>query len=143
MEKKLTADIAAKYFGCKIKTLHGDGVMDTIAKGEKDDIIGVRFEAVNFGDLKYKMIDADTCQLILKPLSKISDEDAIEVAKIAGQDRSDDTYKINMGKSLVTEYWRKQSNVDAYTWVDVIDFLRSRSYDIDNLINDGIAIEAK
>lgn len=74
-------------------------------------------------------------QLILRPLSKISDEDAIEVYKMVRGVTSDDRLMIYKGR-----YYAKVAlNTEA------TDFLRSRSYMLPykgiDLFEAGIAIE--
>ena len=71
---KLTAAISASYFGAEVRTPDGDGVMTGIRK----DVIGVARSNEFYGT----WYDYDQSQLLLTPLSKISDEDAVEVAKI-------------------------------------------------------------
>lgn len=125
----------------------------------------------------YKKISE--CQLVLRPLSEITDEDAIEVARIINPDFSNSNYKVvHIGtleefhktiKCVVFEIFI--NHPDVMEWVksdciqidteagefdvihgiysemgtdyedgitdnvkDVIDFLRSRNYDLDNYI---------
>lgn len=80
--EKLTAQIAKVYMPCKIT--------DKYANGVQYDMVGIsEYE----GNLQVKMPSGDTdwwnidiCQLILTPLSKITDEHAIEVALICKRD---------------------------------------------------------
>jgi hypothetical protein len=75
MKKQLNAAIAAAYWGCEIHT-----------KGETYKMHGM---PALFGEIHLSFaprgneaLEVEQCQLVLTPLSAISDEDAIEVAKI-------------------------------------------------------------
>lgn len=76
-------------------------------------------------------------KLILKDLSDITDEDAIEVANIIGLKEWEEEDKLAYGKEYAMEY----GNGIIYR---VADFLRSKSYMIPykgiNLFDAGIAI---
>ena len=90
----------------------------------------------------------DEIKLILKPLSAITNEDAIEVARIANPSiGADDIGKAKQGKILITEYWHRVSNVRASEWQEIIDYLRSKSYNCgygnytpEDLVKEGIVI---
>lgn len=77
MEQKLTAQIAAAYFGQKVKI--EIPLMETFIIGIHEN--GLLQTAHSVGT--HDKFNVEYCQLILKPLSAITDEDAIEVAKIA------------------------------------------------------------
>lgn len=86
------------------------------------------------------------CKLILTPLSEISDEDAIEVAKIMGWEGCDEE-RCWLGTAAVLHYftdfsgWEdsefdtaKNRNIVCYnyfvlSYIKIADFLRSKSYD--------------
>ena len=82
MEQKLTAAIAASYFGADVICAPYGGQPNRKITGT---MIGLNNHGI---DIKFPewqsphQIATDQCQLILTPLSKISDEDAVEVAKI-------------------------------------------------------------
>lgn len=129
MREKLTAEIAAKYWGCQYRAVYEKsgsiiGVIDSNALS----IIG-----------KYKTADI-MYQLILTPIDKLTDEHAIEITNICGIKYRDDFYRILAGKELVDFYWRRVSNVLGNDWMKVVDYLRSKGYDIDNGIKLGWAI---
>lgn len=134
--------IFSTYLGCDIQiNKHPE------FKGPIKDVLTGIVDTASFGILlnmkdsiyKYSM---DDCQLLLTPLAEITDEHAIEVAKIA---RYGGNITPNIGRQLVTEYMYKVSNVRAAEWISVIDFLRENGYDcgygpITSLIDVGIAL---
>lgn len=79
-------------------------------------------------------------QLSLFDLSDITDEDAVEVAKILGFHSS----QKEMGKWYVKDGLTHKTDVQPHIIIQVIDFLRSRSYALPyksvNLFDAGIAI---
>lgn len=87
-----------------------------------------------------------TCHLELMPLSTISDEDAIEVARIVY--RNPDIHKVEMGKNFIDTMNGGEAYHSGYfkhyTVLSVSDFLRSKSYalpfhdlSIEDLVNFG------
>jgi len=80
------------------------------------------------------------CQLILTPLDKISDEDAVEVCKFLYSNPA--LHNPERGKSVATVGdWHSTRK-----GVEVIDYLRSKGYDcghgsIPSLIAAGVAVE--
>lgn len=82
MKQKLTAQIAAAYFGCKCRN-------SWFPKVHKEYKKIWKLAGINIDNPKYfylsnydGAVTSDDCLLILTPLSAISDEHAIEVAKI-------------------------------------------------------------
>lgn len=69
--------------------------------------------------------DINNCSLLLTSLADITDEDAIVVAKIAGQTAGDPIY---WGKELIINHLNKRSNVWGQDWIRIFDYLRSRHY---------------
>ena len=101
-----------------------------------------------FIDIKYPEwqsqhpIILSDCKLILTPLSEISDEDAIEVAKMNFHGHTEYP-QIDLGRALVRKL---NKHIYCENPIQIIDFLRSRSYDcgfrhIPSLIDAGIAIK--
>lgn len=65
--------------------------------------------------------------LLLKPLSAISDEDAIEVAKITYP--GDGSWQIGKGIiNLIQEASLTALDIDFETLFEIVDFLRSKGY---------------
>lgn len=87
-------------------------------------------------------VNISSCQLILTPVDRISDDDAVEVAKMCGATFAvDDIGRAKAGKDLLQNYLYRTSNVRGADWFKVQDYLRSKSYDIDNNIAAGVAVE--
>lgn len=76
--------------------------------------------------------------LLLKPLSAITDEDAIEVAIIAGNSSYTDDRRAYNGRLLLQEFLRRQCNVYGEDWLKLFDYLRSRGYALPYM---GISVE--
>lgn len=84
--------------------------------------------------------------LLLKPLSSITDEDAIEVAKFCHISSHKDNHVLkHEGKDLIENYLYRQSNVNGINWLRVFDYLRSKgyalpylNYSIEDLVEAGI-----
>ena len=173
MTQKLTAQIAAAYFGCKVKVPHGEsfviGKMESVTERaiyfyQKEDVWSMGIPA---------------CQLILTRLEDITDEHANKVAKIIYainvEDISDRAFSVkrvegaieteneDMDMSLIISseggFVFYDNSVIAYSDVSecaipvinqsaAIDYLRSQNYDlgygsIPSLIAAGIAVDAK
>lgn len=89
-------------------------------------------------------------QLLLSPLSEISDEDAIEVMRLLGytENSMDETSRDMLYEHLENIFSENDGNyadpVSGNTFTQIIDYLRSKSYDcgythIPSLIKAGIA----
>lgn len=126
MHSNLTAADVAKYFGCPI--IDDDGRVFThyclYVNGE------IR---VAFGDISSEI---DQCHLLLKPLSELSDEDAVEVAKLANFNRVE--VQIAIGKDIANSISNKIVDRLSYTpytnIIDCIGYLRSKRYDMDGFL---------
>jgi hypothetical protein len=94
---------------------------------------------VNFTDWKTMHPDS---YLELKPLSQISDEDAIEVAKMYTIERENfEVMKNSFGKVFVSwgdSYFEKLLIEDVITKSKTVDYLRSKGYALDW---NGITVE--
>jgi hypothetical protein len=115
-------------------------------KRERTGTIGVMSIQRTLNIEKYK------CQLTLHDLADITDDDAIEVAKIIG-------YKEQERKSLDVDACQYDSESKSFhialtNWpavtfhldeigIEAVNFLRKKSYDVDGLIIKGIAIKSK
>lgn len=67
--------------------------------------------------------------LELKPLSKITDEDAIEISKIFGWNHYSDESKISQVRNFVIDCSNyHSSNISSNENFNLIDFLRSKGY---------------
>ncbi len=102
------------------------------------------------GDEKF-----EDCKLILKPLSEITDDDAIEVSKIHDiDDAGIEGFFLKQGKEIIG--WILKENAPAPLWIPPFDILKifqllqSKGYDLPQyllsgktLIESGLAIEQK
>jgi hypothetical protein len=128
----------AAYMGCEVITNEGISTVHSISR------IGCHTHS----DVRHSRHYAfDEMKPILTPLSEISDDDAIEVAKIAQCRYQAIESIIIAGRELVTIYINRQTNVSALSWCQIIDFLRSKHYDcgylhISSLIEAGLAVKA-
>jgi len=87
---------------------------------EKDKIIDGRKLARPFS--KYDAIE-------LKPLSKISDEDVIEVAKIFRWNHYSDESKVFQVKTFLSQYLDyHNTNISPNEYFQLCDYLRSKGY---------------
>ena len=158
MEQKLTLNhaIAGAYPKAKV-TL--EGYDEPIFKIDEIDLKNDEFTLmrVSNGDVFHEPIYK--CQLILTPLEKISDEHAVEVAKMLN-------YRTDIDMPELLEYMKDVINIrkvgDVFGNIDskniadndvspmiilrCYDYLRSKGYDcghgnITSLISAGIAVE--
>jgi hypothetical protein len=152
--KTLNPQILAAYWGCGIfhhcdnSPFQYRGVEYTSDEGlqPKPKLYGDWSGGTNPEQSCESYTEWDDIKLILKPLSKLSDADALAISMICGLSHGDYVYKLRMGRELVTEYWRRVSNVAASSWVKVFDYLRANGYDcgyadIPSLIDAGLAME--
>jgi hypothetical protein len=88
--------------------------------------------AVLNGNMVHKAPNTND-KLLLTDLKDISDEDAIEVAKLVRIDGTLlDEFKAREGRILVQDYMRKVSNVLAVEWINAINYLRYKGYFIED-----------
>lgn len=142
--KQLTAQIAAAYSGCEIIHTNVSGYgKRLLPKGiyEESYIEGCYLKILNTAEHNVFFLPMNQCQLILTPLSEITDEHAIEVGKIFG-------FKVQLlenGKWLAKNLHNSKFDITTIKQMQVIDYLRSMGYDcgygdISSLIEAGIAI---
>lgn len=154
------AKVFALYIGGAIMTLEGCGeIIGILAEtdpftrdytkslNDLDHAVRVDFGKGSNKGNNYGWFNTEECQLILKPLSKISDEDAISVAKLMpnydplDQTASDEEILeilVFDGKEATTEHIEELP-------LKIYDFLRSKGYALPymgiDLFESGIAIE--
>lgn len=139
MHSNLTAADVAKYFGCSVVTKEGTtGAIVGVFSTHQSCNIGLQDGSISVGHL------LSDCHLLLKPLSELSEDDAVEVAKIGGWDYSNDKHseacfdKEGLINHLVYYVFR----VDTFFYdhpnpmviKDLVDYLRSKGYDMDNYL---------
>ena len=128
---------------------NADNVLDTIFHtywNSKCKWTKHTYEVKNFISM-YPTLIKD-CKLILISLDNISDEDCLNVAKIAYKAKFEQS--VYDGKIIIFDIKNnrpvKNLRIHSTTLIAIIDYLRSRSYDcgcgtIRSLIDAGIAIE--
>lgn len=151
---KLTAAIAASYFGAEVK-VNGYYNNDSTPKEIVGTMTHVGLMSIGTGGGQYSY---SQCQLILTPLDKISDEDAVEVAKILDLNYSDTDENYYLDLVGMREYLSELFDgvnrfQDSYTFDKIsklIHYCQSHTIDIghgygDNhipsLIAAGVAVE--
>jgi hypothetical protein len=132
----------AAYMGCDCEITETQYEITTTTKAKS---LGVVSERVHFAEAGL-FVHFSKLKPILTPLSEITDEHAVEVARIARCRYQSIESIIAAGKELVTIYLDRSSNVSAISWVNIIDYLRSRHYDLGymhlpSLITAGLAIK--
>jgi hypothetical protein len=142
MHSNLTAADVAKYWGCKVKC-------SSCQQPELEYYFG-------YLTMQYMTLCAATnpvisfvtsisdCHLLLKPLSEISEYDAVEVAKIGGWDYSNDKHSEAWfdKEGLVSHLLYDVFMVDTFVYdhpnpmviKDLVDYLRKKGYDMDGFL---------
>lgn len=153
---KLTAAIAGSYPNAKVTM---SGYDDPIFKIDEIDFKHDEFTLmrVSNGDIFHEPIDQ--CQLILTPLSKISDEDAFRCASMCGLHTAGNrVIRITAAVFVENDTYQLQISHNGYVCLrkngalynmdirKVYDYLRSKGYDcghgsIPSLIAAGVAVE--
>lgn len=133
------ARIFAAYWGAKIKVAEYPYEYDIAILKDHSVCVGANGNDL---DMWYKL---SACKLILSRLSDITDEDAIEVGKIIGYFIP---AQLREGKWLADNWNTQRSDQPVAIVMQVIDYLRSRHYDmgfleIKSLIDCNIAIDKK
>lgn len=135
----------AAYMGCEVTTKYDED-------GKTYKTVGVSFDE---GNLQVQMPDGGTdwwnipiCKPILTPLSEITDEDAVEVAKIFKYQVNEQDKLKFLGLELVDSLVKYE--LDGFMLRDILaitDYLRSKKYDcgymhIPSLIEAGLAVKS-
>lgn len=124
---------ATKYFGCQIEV-----------NGEIHTMWGIVPDGVWYTEKRTNRVAKwGEWKPILKPLSEITDEDAVEVAKIEDIPQAmrfelfgcDHENLYTIGRYIKEQLISCQKHEDFVVRWQVADFLRSRYYDIDNVLN--------
>jgi hypothetical protein len=127
----LTKEIIAKYYGCK-------WIMNF--SGEEPILMPIIGESITCLERYPRVSEND--KLVLKSLDDINEEDIIQVHNLlyGEKDRDKLTYMFQMKN--IGEFVSKlqHTNMTGLQNIKIIDFLRSKGYDLDNLIAEGIAV---
>ena len=148
ISNKERARIFAAYWGAEIQMKDTDKPYLPEKIGRMNNLDECRVESIKTSTrgsiaciYSYRIQHA---KLILKPLSEISDEDAIEVSKVYGNNMPTKEEGMGIIKNCLYDY-EESNEVTLHDGMRVCDYLRSKSYDcgygsIPSLISAGIAI---
>lgn len=117
---EIKAKVFAQYFNCMYS---GDGYEMCLT--------GERIDNVQCGE---------QAKLILKSLSEIKDEDAIEASSIIGSASHLSTEsQVKQLRDLFSSpnFWVNQTNISGYKWFNCCQFLQSKGYDLPNFLLGG------
>lgn len=149
MSKEDRARVFALYLGCDLD-LGDNEHTATLAGVGMDDFTSIEHSTGSYGE--HSIHDQST-KLILKDLSEISDEDAVEVAKIlkvsySNNPESDACFDITGLAYFLQELFETGSDVMSVTgdkFLLLSDYLRSKSYMLpykgQDLFTTGIAVK--
>lgn len=141
MSKILTAQVAGHYYGAQVAQMLGKTQVVGLMVGLANDFIRIHTKG---GSLSSWAMN--NCKLVLTPLTKITDDHAIEVAKIDSgynENAEDARYFMIMDGMSIIKNWGINIHIHSGNSMTMIaDFLRSNSYDCDGLIESGIAISS-
>ncbi len=124
---EITNDIKAKVFAQYLGQKYNDGDL------EEPQIFPV--EAETFSCFELYPNGMNSAKLILKPLSAITDEDAIEVARILGYHPTQE--KGTIGRRFAnsfSEVWHSQKPFDLLC---AFQYLQSKGYDLPSYLLGG------
>jgi len=114
---------ATKYFGCQIEV-----------NGQEHTMWGIVPDGVWYTDGRTNRVAKwGEWKPILKPLSEITDEDAVEVGKIY-YGKEDSCWQQGKGIVRLLSKGLVYTSISMIEYATLIDFLRSRYYDIDNVL---------
>jgi hypothetical protein len=135
MHSNLTTEDVAKYVNAKI--LFGESRLNQVAINFKEKELMLISDSGLYG----YWYNVDRCHLLLKPLSEISEDDAVEVAKIANVNRAE--IQLAIGKDIANSIANKI--VDRFAFIpytniiDIINYLRKKEYDMDGFLTNNKA----
>jgi len=145
LTNEIKATVLGQYLGQQMQTTtrqsQGEGLPSKKLKGQLkeidigmvDSFIGVLLE--NETDVSnHTNYNTDQCKLILKPLSDITDEDALEVANICRWNHLMESSRIVQAKELLGRFWNGQTNLSGWDWIKIYQYLQSKGYDLPHLL---------
>ncbi len=109
-------------------------------------IIGSMDRKAILGNASLQVVEMVDCKPILRLLKDMTDQEAIEIGNIAGgmSHISDESKAFQIKELLATNgYYVKQTNLSGSQWNKIINYCREKSFDMDSLLHDGLAIEKK
>jgi hypothetical protein len=141
MHSNLTAADVAKYFGCIVVTKEGTtGAIVGVFSPHQSCNIELQDGSISIGNL------ISDCHLLLKPLSQLSGEHVDEVWEILGNNPKYPHFKrAGMLTRFINDDCDTEEIDDIWCAKDaaiLIDYLRSRGYDMDNYLTSNKAKHA-
>ncbi len=105
------AKVFAMYMGAEVSNIYNNK-NGTVSGAYLPCTVGVKYNTLWY-------LDVSECQLLLTPLSAITDEDAVEVWHLDNSGEPDDTYTVEFVK-----HWIEN---DLLSW-DHYEYLKSKFY---------------
>jgi hypothetical protein len=134
------------YIGCELRAPHPQDL--GITKGYLTGIHGeygpeVQFIVDGNSEEEPDYPGIENIKLVLRKLTSILDEESVEAAEVLGgaSHLSRDS-QIHQVKELMRTIYHKQTNIPGYRWMELTRYLLSKGFDIFNLIDENLAIDA-
>ena len=137
---EIKAKVFAQYLGHRVELDNGGSkVTKTLCAvgGINDEAEYIKLRVGNFAHAVF--VKENSFKLILKPLSAITDEDAIDIAVLAGMVRPMNRFEfvisrhINYTKRILSEYFEgykpTEEIITGNVWLSIYQFLQSKGYD--------------
>lgn len=147
MNSKLTVRNLVKYWGCKVKcdNCHFPELeyWFTYITAQYITLYAATKPAGIIREIGFSQIKISDCQLLLTPLSAITDEHAIEVAKVMYHEITEYNHLLNIGWGVIAVI-KGDKLVPEFGYrlfIPVFDLLRSLGYDCDNAISEGWGVD--
>lgn len=133
------------HIGCEVMTPQGLALLTLVDISRKYSLM---VTVVSSGNIAVEA--PEKCQLLLTPLEKISDEDALEVARIiGGGGHLSEPSRISQIKELFSDtregFRNHRTIVSGEEWLAACDYLRDKhymlpflSYSVKDLIDFGV-----
>lgn len=146
MNSKLTVRNLVKYWGCKVKcdNCHFPELeyWFTYITAQYITLYAATKPAGIIREIGFSQIKISDCQLLLTPLSAITDEHAIEVAKVIRPEWpielcADGMWKESFVEMVLSDIAKLHPSRAKAMW----DYLRSLCYDCDNAISEGWGVD--
>lgn len=131
---EIKAKVFAQYLGEVLTCHRGSGILEGVSIGAPEMFVITANENSRITEYFENNEDAT---LFLRPISAITDEDAIEVAKL-GQITgvSEDKFALH-GRLLLGHYIQRQTNVSGLSWFAILQYLQSKGYDLPHYLLGG------
>lgn len=131
---EITNEIKAKVFAwCLGQNVKLMVKMDSMYFGYDEGVY------VLAGTILDRLDDLVSCELVLKPLSKITDEECFEIAIMYGWSADNNHKKglINSGKDIVSQLFYSEFTCYGMFAIRCFQYLQSRGYDLPHYLLGG------